>query len=625
MIESQSRQSRFFATLLLLIFGFLALGGDLEAKSYKIPALEVTTRIQSNGDLVVEELIQYRFKGRFSYAYRTIPLLAGEEISDLRVSENGNQYRLSESEEASTFLTRGEDAGVEVRWFFRARSETRTFVMSYTVRGPVHRYPDIAELHYKFLGDGWSRSIGSLKGRVELPAGTNLDSVEAWVRDPARGRVEKVAGGILFSAQNWPRRRSFSGRVLFPAAALPGLEIEGTRAMASEIRQAEERDLAARLKEQAVRLEQRKLRQERAVALFPWMFLLPLVTWPVGYLLYMQHGKRHQVRPSVPAGQRPDQDPLFARWVCHRTVGGETLAATLFDLARRGHLQLQEEEPSSAKARRKKQNDYFFGVNKKRSTELRPFERDLLDFMTQRAGDRTGFRISDLKRVAKKSRSTFVKWFERWKKLFKEEATQLNIFEPYPVGPMVSNIFLGLLGIIVGIGVCVGTSSPAGLPALIPGALQIAFTGLLSRRTRAGERLFQEWSAFRSRIKKGDQTPLATQPGMGCRPDRHRLAGPHQAVQPAPRKGRPECRYGPLVHGTSRGQRRLDLDVEQHPVHGQHRLIDNGFHRRQRRRCSQRRRRRLGEKYGGEWEGRSDWRQGENADILRRCFLSNGK
>lgn len=189
-------------------------------------------------------------------------------------------------------------------------------------------------------------------------------------------------------------------------------------------------------------------------------------------------------------------------------MGGETLVATLFDLARRGHLQIQEEEPSSAKARRKKQNDYFFGVNKKRSTELRPFERDLLDFMTQRASDRTGFRISDLKRVAKKSRSTFVKWFERWKKLFKEEATQLNIFEPYPVGPMVSNIFLGLLGIIVGIGACVGTSSPAGLPALIPGALQIAFTGLLSRRTRAGERLFQEWSAFRSRIKKGDQTHL---------------------------------------------------------------------------------------------------------------------
>ena len=307
-----------------------------------------------------------------------------------------------------------------------------------------------------------------------------------------------------------PGEGLFRAAYFFPLPPCPASRLRALGPCPLRSAKREERDLAARLEEQAVRLEQRKLRQERAVALFPWMFLLPLVTWPVGYLLYMQHGKRHQVRPSVPAGQRPDQDPLFARWICHRTVGGETLVATLFDLARRGHLQIQEEEPSSAKARRKKQNDYFFGVNKKRSTELRPFERDLLDFMTQRAGDRTGFRISDLKRVAKKSRSTFVKWFERWKKLFKEEATQLNIFEPYPVGPMVSNIFLGLLGIIVGIGVCVGTSSPAGLPALIPGALQIAFTGLLSRRTRAGERLFQEVECFPQPHQEGGSNPWVT-------------------------------------------------------------------------------------------------------------------
>ena len=502
MIESRPLRTRLFPTLLLLILGLPALSAVGEAaKSYKIPALEVTARIQANGDLEVEELIEYRFRGRFSYAYRTIPLLAEEEISGLTVRENGNDYQLSDNEEASTFLMRGEDAGVEVRWFFKARNETRTFIMNYTVRGPVHRYPDVAELHYNFLGSGWSRPIGSLTGRVELPAGTNLDLVEAWVRDPVRGRVEKVAGGVLFSAQNWPRRRSFSGRVLFPAAAVSGLTVEGGQAMASEIRQDEEQDLAQLL-------EREERRKELAGTLLPWMFVLPLATWAVGYLLYLQHGKRHQVRPLVPAGQRPEQDPLFARWVCHRSVGGETLVATLFDLARRGHLQIQEEEPATAKARKKKENDYFFGVNKELTGQLRPFESDLLDFMTRRAGDATGFRISDLKRVAKKSRSSFVKWFQNWEKLFKYEADQLDIFEPYPVGPMVINIFLGLLSLLVGVGVCVTTSSPAGLPAIPLGALQSALTGLLCRRTPEGQRLFLEWSGFRSRIKKGDQTHL---------------------------------------------------------------------------------------------------------------------
>lgn len=502
MAERSKNLSRVFRRFLALVVVVGLACPALAAKSYQIPSISVLTRVQPDGLLLVDEQIQYRFTGHYSYAFRTIPLLPGEEVSGISISEEGAEYRPADDESPSTFKVQGEDAGFEVSWYFQARNETRTFRMRYTIRGAVHRYPDIAELHYKFLGEGWGKRIGSLQARVELPSGTDYGSVAAWVGDPIRGQVQIEPAGIVFTARNWPRHSTFRGRVLFPASSVASLPVEGSRPMLLEIQEAEEQALAGALAWEA-------RRQELSQTLLPWMVLFPLASFLVWYLLYLRHGRRYQVSVNVPPGQLPSQDPLFARWVRHRNVGGETLVATLFDLARRGYMHIQEESgPQDPQASKRKKSDYFFEFKPKPTTDLRPFERNLIDFASSQVGNSTGFRISDLKRVAKKQSSRFRKWFRRWSKSFEAQASKEGIFEPYPVGAMALNLLLGLFSLGVGAAVSIWTSSPTGIPAIILGGLQMALTGLLSRRTPTGERLFQEWTNFRRQVRSGDSSHM---------------------------------------------------------------------------------------------------------------------
>jgi len=177
--------------------------------------------------------------------------------------------------------------------------------------------------------------------------------------------------------------------------------------------------------------------------------------------------------------------------------------ATLLDLANRGYVEI--EETTLEKKRwfggSRKETDYRFFTGQKPISELEAYERDLLDFLLNKAGTGSEFTLSGVKKTASKNRSKFRKWFMEWIKQVKEHGKTFGFYEPIAVGPIVLNVLVGIAILVGGIVLSVVTDTAAGVPAMIMGGIQALLSLALRRHTAEGRRLVIAWRAFRSHLK----------------------------------------------------------------------------------------------------------------------------
>lgn len=482
------------------------------AKSYAVSSVHVSVETTTDALLVIEEELTYRFDGSFSYVYRDIPLKRGESVSDITVSEHGGLFRNESGKEPGTFSTSRQGSNLRVTWYYRARNETRTFTLKYTMSGAITRYSDVAELYFQFIGDGWDHPIGEVTVRVSAPDGTAASDVRAWAHGPLHGAVEIVAGGgVNLDVAPLPAHTFWEGRILYSSAAFPGVSQRGGEALA-RIMEEERVWVETANRQREARMQQRKARVEkwekqRALAeqLLPVSVLLGMAGLVMWFMLFRRHGKAHDVQSRVAPGDIPSDHPpaVVSYLALSRNVGGTAIVATLLDLANRGYLEIKETvEIKSNWFGQRRKADYEFHLTEKPVSELIAYERDLLDFLLNVAGTGMAFTMSGLKKAASKHRTKFRKWFMAWVKQVKDYAKTFEFYEPFPVGPMLLN---GLAGVaIAGAGgvITAVTESPAGVPAIALGLLQAILTVTLTRHTPDGRRLALAWRDFRVHLQK---------------------------------------------------------------------------------------------------------------------------
>src|SRR4029077_6345939 len=97
----------------------------------------------ADGSVRVNERLTFFFSGTFHGAYRLIPSLGDQSISDVSVSENGTSYAPGASANVGSSGDPGTygveitpDGWTQVAWHFEATNTPRTFAISYT----LHRY-----------------------------------------------------------------------------------------------------------------------------------------------------------------------------------------------------------------------------------------------------------------------------------------------------------------------------------------------------------------------------------------------------------------------------------------------------------------------------------------------------
>lgn len=453
------------------------------AKSYRIESVTSDVHVETSGYITVEEEITYLFDGSYTFAYRDIPLTNGQLVIDITVSETGRAYRESHDKSPGTFAIAHQSGNTRVTWFYRANSERRTFKFSYRLWGAVHLYPDVAELYYKFVGDGWSQWIGRVDAVVHLPASMDTTGVRAWAHGPRHGKYRFESDRIVFSVKPLPPRRFWEGRVLMPPDMFQSMELTSSVFMRGRIF-SQERNWALRAEGEYQAKEarraawrERRLRRQQAQGLdymnwsvVAYMVMTMLLCWWMWWTL-CKYGREHEVTQRYASGGLPSEHPpavvsyLMFKPLASTALPSRVLVATLLDLADRGFLKVKVEKRVKTKkgmfGREKVVKDFRFQCVGGAQGDLLAYESDLLFFLLNEAGNGSCFTMSDVKKLARQKRTEFRRWFRKWTTSVEEYS---------------NNTF--------------GFYEPMNGWAIWP------------RRTLDGQRLFLDWLEFKNHLKQ---------------------------------------------------------------------------------------------------------------------------
>lgn len=482
---------------------FLAHPERLLAKSYTLDRVAIEARVSPEGNLTIEEARTYTFRGRYRWADYRLPLEKVGTVADFSLCEGEQMYREGRGEDPGTYQIKSDDDEFYVKWYYRARNETRTFVLSYTVTDVVTVYDDVAEFYYKFVGEANEKQIGAVEVTIHLPQPADTAQVRAWAHGPLWGGIQFENGRLHMQVSPLPAKQYWEARVLFPPAWVPEAARRRSIRMLSTIR-AEEAEWARQANEERRRALQRE--RERAAnerKAWPLAIGLSLAGFLGWGILYWRYGRGFQVpyRNKIDSSIPEDLSPVLASYVYfQKQVMGSTLMACLLDLARRGFVAIEQRvEPKRGWFSSEKQ---IFIIELKNlqwreSDELADFERELLAFLFEALAegkDQVEFE------TLKKNGSKTMKWFKSWKKRI-EALWEAPYWERKSLKATGASAGLSLLVIAGGVTIVVLLGSP-GVLCLVSGGLCLALSFTILRYTPEVKLLRKKLEALRRYLKK---------------------------------------------------------------------------------------------------------------------------
>ncbi len=430
-------------TLSVMLWLLIILAGDQAhaSSTYKMKAVTIKADLGQDGSMVVSEERTYRFKGRFKYAFRTFPTGSGIGYEDFTVSEGDRTFLLSDNEEPGTYKVTEDQNEIEVRWFYRAKNETRTFVIDYQVKNAVKRYEDGAVLYYKFIGEKFRKSTGQVDITVNPPTDVDKWKVRQWAHGPLWGNSETLESGtVLATCENLPRKKFFELRILYPAELFVGAPQISEYIVDSIV--AEETTWAETANEKRAQARENSEALVKRKKVGVWV--LPMIVLLAGgwfFKIFRQYGVRPTV-PSIPSSSADvpsDLPPAMVSYLIDgRAIKANSMMATLMDLARRGFLEFHEEmELEKTILGREKWTPRYLWLLKKNyfkenAHTLASFESMLIKFVFE---DLAGSENSDSEMISvelkafKKQKSKVQNFFGKWAKEVKKSGEQHEFYD----------------------------------------------------------------------------------------------------------------------------------------------------------------------------------------------------
>ena len=484
------------------------------AKSYRITGVSIDAQLQTDGSMDVIESRTFKFSGSFSFVFRTLTTQGRITFQDFKVSENGRFYELSDSGRPGTYRVTRPSGQIEVRWFFDAKNESRTFDFHYRVLNAVARHEDVAVLYYQFISGDWDRVSQNVRLHVKPPGNLLQSQLNEWLHGPlwAESRIE-TDGSITAWCEHLPSRTYLEIRALYPPEKFPVAErysgIVRSSILEEEARWVEEanrmREEAIRERDQAIqKMEAREKRQEQG----KWVVIvLSVLGLGFAWRNYRKYGQRPSLPPSVKyASDIPENIPpaLVGYLLSNREIYGGAIVSTMMDLARRGFINLREEQTEKRKlfGGTRTVTDYTWDLNREywlgHNSDLAVYEDDLLKFIFDDLAE--GRDSIDLKEI-KKQQSKFTKFFREWKKEVKKLGDEKRWFDRESNRGMYYSLGIGIVMIILS-----GVAAYfIGIWAIGLGVAAIAvfvLSFLTPHRTKEGEMLARHWKALKRYLLK---------------------------------------------------------------------------------------------------------------------------
>lgn len=321
-----------------------------ETKSLIWERLDSEIVVREDGTLRVTETNVIRFtEGTFTFGYRDIDQSRLTAITEVEVvDEQGEPLRIE------TVIT--EKNRYRVKYFFNspASDERRTFRLSYTVEGALRYYPGGDQLYWAAVfEDRGGFAVQNARTVVRLPAGAQADKAEAY---GATARVSGVGENTLTFEAETPVDSgvAFEVRAQFPHGVVKG----------------EAPPWQAAYDEKRVYDETVKPRNNLLVLLAS---LLVFLGGPaLAIAIWVTRGRDPNVGLVAEYLTEPPKiSPGLGGTVLDESADMKDIVASLFDLASRGVLALEQADPTDG-------GDTLIRRGENYSTALAPFEQRLV-------------------------------------------------------------------------------------------------------------------------------------------------------------------------------------------------------------------------------------------------------
>ena len=426
---------------LLLLISFLTLlalfwtGPALGAKYYRIQSVIVQAQLNPDGSMDIQEARTYDFRGTFHWATYFLSKEKIGEIVDFSIGEEGRNYLRSRAGTEGTYEYDEYPEYVQAKWYFDARNEERTFVISCRISDVVKLYTDAAVLYYKFIGTGWDKPSQEVQVEISPPGSTPKDQVKAWAHGPLWGNIEILNDGkIRANVQSLPANTFWEVRAIYPTGLFPQIKMLTSSEIVPQILTEEKlwADQANARREEWLRRKEIKDARKRYGS---WVVTGLSIIGVLGFfILRNRYGIKHRVPfPDTYYSEIPSETSpaLLSCLLYQGQMSGKALVGTILDLAQRGFLKIKEEPATVKKSwwnTQKKQyliefNRSFYAENREK---IQNFEEGLLDFLFNDLSK--GKDVIDFRSLAKE-RSRVTSWFNRWQKEVRKIGQQKGYWE----------------------------------------------------------------------------------------------------------------------------------------------------------------------------------------------------
>ncbi|MEW5988269.1 MAG: DUF2207 domain-containing protein, partial [Chloroflexota bacterium] len=358
---------QWFTSGLLVLALFFSLGAAQDEKSYSADRFDVEVAVRPDGSLSITETVIFRFVGGpFTFAYRELLTDHTDGISEIAATLDGRS--LPPGDAPGQVEISGRDP-LRVTWHFEPTSNsTHTFVLTYRMLGVVRQEADSDYLLYQVLPDDYEYAIGRSLTTFTYPAGATLlttPTIEA-----GQAAMELGDRQVTWTAENLAPNTPLVIGLRFA----PGSLISGP--------------------------PQWQARLARQQAQAPLWGGLAAGVLAVGLVILLR-GYQAIRPPRVPSAglvyEPPDDRPPALAGALNGLGAKATWAnalATLFDLARRGYLRIEE----AARRGLFRSRDFVILTGEAaHESPLRPHEEALLELLfTTKHGRTEAVKLSSL-------------------------------------------------------------------------------------------------------------------------------------------------------------------------------------------------------------------------------------
>lgn len=418
--------------LLLFVLSILAGSGASFAasdNSYTIPLINEDLFVQSDGSIHVVEKIHYSFQGTFHGIDRNIPLNGTQQLTNVNVTTEGAY---------STFQVLNQNSTKDIKvYLYSDAAKTQpinggnvTVTISYDLFNVMKFYNDIAELQYVLVPTKWQVDIGQVVANIHL---NSNQGVQYWLNPPYYNKSAVWQGNTLtVTSDTVPTGQFYEIRM-----AIPKDQFDANPAHGLIINQ---NGLAQIQQIQNDYLNSLNFRTN----LYNLLSVLFFLSLFVPLIIYLRYGREPKIdyQAEYERDIPTDDPPAIVNAICgpgfSKKIGEPDMdgfKATIMDLINRKYL-IMENEPLEDKDKEGYGlvgSMYLRYNDKKDTSELKSFEKDVINFLTEFEDD-DGLislnAISDnlsVRETAQSFRNTYLNWKDNLKNTFLND-NELNKF-----------------------------------------------------------------------------------------------------------------------------------------------------------------------------------------------------